>query len=113
MLWGGDDEVSGQGTLQGVSRRRSEAPLTLASRSVGVNFWVLGWALGWVLGWALGWALGARQGRPRGVGCCRAATTRSPDGILCRAPPDVVLKHPSSWCRDPWGFIFWALGVGY
>ena len=49
----------------------------------------------------------------------RAATTRSPDGILCRASLDIVLKHPSSWRRDPWGFIFgrwvfgrWVLGVG-
>jgi len=108
VLWGGDDEVSGQGTLQGVSRRRSEAPLTLASRSVGVRFWVLGRR--WVRGRVAPGALGVQI---LGVGCCRAATTRSPDGILCRAPPDVVLKHPSSWCRDPWGFIFWALGVGY
>ena len=75
------------------------------------------------------WALGVRQGRPGGVGCWvlgvgrwvlyRAATRRSPDGILCRASLDVVLKHPSSWRRDPWGFIFgrwvfgrWVLGVG-
>jgi len=42
VLWGGDDEVSGRGTLQGVSGRRSEAPLTLASRSVGVHFWGVG-----------------------------------------------------------------------
>ena len=48
-----------------------------------------------------------------GVGCSRAATTRSPDGILCRASLDVVLKHPSSWRRDPWGFTFYHfLGVG-
>jgi hypothetical protein len=42
----------------------------------------------------------------------RAATTRSPDGILCRASLDIVLKHPSSWRRDPWGFIFgrWVFG---
>ena len=40
-----------------------------------------------------------------------AATTRSPDGILCRASLDVALKHSSSWRRDPWGFIFWALGL--
>ena len=45
-----------------------------------------------------------------GVGCSRAATTRSPDGILCRASLDVVLKHSSSWRGDPCGFIFWALG---
>ena len=47
-----------------------------------------------------------------------AATTRSPDGILCEGPPYVVLKHPSRWRSDPWRFIFgrWvvarALGVG-
>ena len=68
----------------------------------------------WVFGrWVLGvgcWALGV--GCFLGVGCSRATTTRSPDGILCRAPLHVVLKYPSSWRRDPWGFIFWALGVG-
>ena len=47
-----------------------------------------------------------------------AATTRSPDGILCQAPLYVVLKHPSRWRSDPWRLIFgrWvvarALGVG-
>ena len=47
-----------------------------------------------------------------------AATTRSPDGILCEGPPYVVLKHPSRWRSDPWRFVFgrWvvarALGVG-
>ena len=35
-----------------------------------------------------------------------AATTRSPDGILCEGPPYVVLKHPSRWRSDPWRFIF-------
>jgi hypothetical protein len=71
----------------------------------------------------VGCAAGSPRGRwVLGVGrwvLYRAATTRSPDGILCRASLDVVLKHPSSWRRDPWGFIFgrwvfgrWVLGVG-
>lgn len=53
VLWGDDDEVSGRDTLRGVSVRRSEAPLTLASRSVGVRVF---------------WALGARALDPQGVG---------------------------------------------
>jgi hypothetical protein len=41
-----------------------------------------------------------------------AATTRSPDGILCEGPPYVVLKYPSRWRSDPWRFIFgrWVVG---
>ena len=45
----------------------------------------------WVCGRVAPGALGVEI---LGVGCSRAATTRSPDGILCRAPSDVVLKHP-------------------
>jgi hypothetical protein len=65
----------------------------------------------WVCGRVAPGALGVEI---LGVGCSRAATTRSPDGILCRAPSDVVMKHPSSRRRDRWWFIFrifWALGV--
>jgi hypothetical protein len=62
VLWGDDDEVSGRDTLRGVSVRCPGAPLTLASRSVGVRFFGR-----WVLGVGC-WALGARQGHPRGVG---------------------------------------------
>ena len=94
VLWGDDDEVSGRDTSRGASVRCPEAPLTLTSRSVGVHsFHFFG---RWVV-----WALGGRQGRPRGVGwwvlgvgCSRATTTRSPDGILCKGPPYVILKHP-------------------
>jgi hypothetical protein len=75
----------------------------------------VGWSPGrCVLG--VGCAAGSPRGRwVLGVGrwvLHRAATTRSPDGILCRASLDVVLKHPSSWRRDPWGFIFgrWVFG---
>jgi len=50
-----------RGTSRGVSLRRSEAPLTLASRSVEVYFLV--WALGAAEGVGC-WALGAE-----GVGC--------------------------------------------
>jgi len=60
-----------RGTSRGVSLRRSEAPLTLASRSVEVIFWFGRWVLLRALGvgrWVLR-ALGARQGHPRGVGC--------------------------------------------
>ncbi len=75
VLQGGDDEVSRPDALQGVSRRSLEAPLTLASRSVGVHLSGVGcWVLGvgcWVLGGR--WVLGARQGRPRGS----KSTTRS------------------------------------
>jgi hypothetical protein len=53
VLWGDDDEVSGRDTLQGPSRRRSEAPLKSASRSVVVYFsYFLG--VGWCLGVGLG-----------------------------------------------------------
>jgi hypothetical protein len=40
-----------------------------------------------------------------------AATTRSPDGMLCEAPLYVVLKRPSRWRSDPWRFAFgrWVL----
>ena len=58
LLGGDDDEVSGRDTLQGPFRRRSEVPLKLVSRSVGAHFLGVGC---WVLG----------------VGCSRAATTRS------------------------------------
>ena len=45
----------------------------------------------WVCGRVAPGALGVEI---LGVGCSRAATTRSPDGVLCRASPDVVLRHP-------------------
>jgi len=51
------------------------------------------------------WVLGVRRWMP-----LPAATTRSPDGILCEAPLYVVLKHPSRWRSDPRRFIFGALG---
>ena len=63
VLQGGDDEVSRRDTLRGVSRRSLEAPLTLASRSVGVHFLGVGcWALG--VGWPLG--VGCAAGSPPG-----------------------------------------------
>jgi len=89
------------GGTAGSPRGDGEAFVPYARRALGaggVGCWVLGVGR-WVL--------------------YRAATRRSPDGILCRASLDVVLKHPSSWRRDPWGFIFgrwvfgrWVLGVG-
>jgi hypothetical protein len=71
----------------------------LGGRPLGVGCWVAG---RWVLG--VGW--------PLGVGCSRAATTRSADWMLCKASLDGVLKHPSRWRRDPQGIIFQVLGVG-
>jgi len=62
VLQGGDDEVSGRDTLRGAFVRRSEARLTLASRSVGVHFLGVG---RWVFGrWALG--VGCAAGSPPG-----------------------------------------------
>ena len=63
VLQGGDDEVSRRDTLRGASRRSLEAPLTLASRSVGVHFLGVGcWVLG--VGWPLG--VGCAAGSPPG-----------------------------------------------
>ena len=63
VLQGGDDEVSRRDTLLGASRRSLEAPLTLASRSVGVHFLGVGcWVLG--VGWPLG--VGCAAGSPPG-----------------------------------------------
>ena len=66
-----------------------------------------------------GWAFCLVTFAWRALGALGAATTRYPDGILCEGPPYVVLKHPSRWRRDPWGFNFchflgvgcWALGA--
>ena len=83
--------------LKRPSRWRSDPWRFVLGRWVLDGCWVLGGR--WVLGVGR-WVL------------YRAATRRSPDGILCRASLDVVLKHPSSWRRDPWGFIFgrWVFG---
>ena len=49
-----------------------------------------------------------------GVGCLYRRRRRGlRTGRFAGASLDVVLKHPSSWCRDPRGFIFWSLGVGF
>jgi hypothetical protein len=73
VLQGGDDEVSGRDTLRGAFVRRSEARLTLASRSVGVHFLGVG-CLG-VGRWVGRWALGSRQGHPRALGWRRGHFT--------------------------------------
>jgi len=94
------------GVLLGVYERRLRGLITLTElRGLdpkGFVFWR--WALGvgslgrWVLG------VGLRTDQLLGVGyvgCSRAATTRSPDVILCEGPSYVVLKHASRWRRDP------------
>ena len=57
-------------------------------RPLGVGCWVAG-----------RWVLGGRW--VSGVGCSRAATTRPPDWMLCKASLDGVSKHPSRRRRDP------------
>jgi hypothetical protein len=64
---------------------------------LGVGRWVCGRVAPGALGVEiLGVGCRALGGTDQvlGVGCSGAATTRSPDGVLCRASPDVVLKHP-------------------
>jgi len=73
----------------------------LDPKGFGLWRWALGPALGvgrWVRGRVTPGALGVQI---LGVGCSGAATTRSPDGILCEASLYVVLKHPSRWRRYP------------
>ena len=88
----------------GVYERHSRGLTTLTELlGKGFGLWrkALGWALGvgrWVRGRVTPGALGVQI---LGVGCSRATTTRSPDGILCKASIYVVLKHPSRWRRDP------------
>ena len=82
--------------MQGVSRRRPEAPLKLASRSVGVHFWALGvWALGvgrWVLGvGCLG--VGCAAGSPPGPTLKRALGRSL---AACFAPPWLLPLPPTS-----------------
>ena len=48
-----------------------------------------------------GWAFCLVTFAWRALGALGAATTRSPDVILCEGPLYVVLKHASRWRRDP------------
>ena len=90
VLQGDDDEVSGRDTLRGVSVHRSEAPLTSASRSVGVHFLGVGSLGRWVLG--VGSAAGSPPGTPP-----KRALGRSPAAGF--APPWLV--HLSSTSPPP------------
>ena len=76
-----------------VYERRSRG-LTTLTELLGKGFGLWRKALGvgrWVRGRVTPGALGVQI---LGVGCSRATTTRSPDGILCEASIYVVLKHP-------------------
>jgi hypothetical protein len=108
--------------LQSVSRHRPEAPLKLASRSVGVHFWALGvgrWALGvgrWVRGRV---TPGGRvddevtlPGLRWPVSKPRSRASRRYSRRRCECPAGLAIAE--RWVFGRWvlGVGCWALGVG-